>query len=399
MKEFKRSFVLIISLSICAVLLMVGAIYYLYGENHAVLADRFVQDKEALSRLMQNSSEIHRLWIEGEDSREWGLFKKSCLKQYGITNSFDESLLRCNPLLLECNVLFTKKLNYHFKKHSGQKSYRYLTKSNTSHVSLPHSGYLFTIRDNQSGKHLDLLLTDQCQEVYLQNRVYAYGEEVLGKVAEDFRFDNFNQNIYLDRHLVTNAEINEWIDFGNSVFTKGLMKKEGNQLFLPAIHLSKSQMENFCSFKGKQLMLAHYFDAATFLPMDLNEVMPLKNNRSPYYWTKKKSEFKPDCHFFYAQECLKLNPFHLNSTDPTWAGIMDSMGGVFEAFRNPIDPESNLKASSFYFPFNSPWHKLGFRAGWDGEGGELRHFDFKSIAPDVMPEKFEVGFRCMRESK
>jgi hypothetical protein len=158
-------------------------------------------------------------------------------------------------------------------------------------------------------------------------------------------------------------------------------------------------MENYCSFKGKQLMLAHYFDAATFLPMDMNEVLPKKNNRSPYYWTKKKSEYKADCNLVFAEECPAKKSFRLNMTGPTWAGIMDPMGGVFEAFRNPIDPESNLKASSYYFNFKSPWHKLGFRAGWDGDGFELNHFDFKGINPSVGVDKFKVGFRCMRESK
>ncbi|MGZ3787486.1 MAG: hypothetical protein ACXVLQ_03135 [Bacteriovorax sp.] len=401
MKEFKRYFVPLLSLSICAVLIIGVGFFYLKNQQNEPKSDQFVQDKLALERLLQNSSEIHRIWNEGEDSREWNLYKNDCLKLHKISSPFDESLMRCNPMLLECNARFNKKLNYHLVKPIGrnQKLYRYLTKSNTAHVGLKNSGYLFTIEDNLSHKHLDLLLVDQCQEVFLQNRAYAYGEEVTGKGHEDYRFDNFSQNIYIDRHLVTNAEINEWIDFGNPEFTKGLRKKEADETFLAATYLTEEQMLNYCSFKGKQLMLAHYFDAATFLPLDLSDVLPAKNSRSPYYWTKKRSEFKADCNLLYAEECSSRKAYQLNSTGPTWAGIMDSMGGVFEVFRNPIDPESNLKASSFYFNFKSPWHKLGFRAGWDGEGFELRHFDFKGINPDVSIDKFQVGFRCMRESK
>jgi hypothetical protein len=407
MKDFKRYIVPLLSLSICAVLLVSGWIFYPKIKNPIAKTDQFVQDREAINRLLQNSSEIHRIWNEGEDSREWNLVKQECLKHFNITSTIDESLLRCNPILLECNYLFNPKLNYHFIKpetgnEKNPKLYRYLTKSNTNHVGLEQSGYLFTVEDKLSHKRLDLFLADQCQEVFLQNRVYAYGEEISGKPSEDvedYRFDNFNQNIYIDRHLVTNAEVNDWIDFGNSNFTKGLLKIEADELFMPATGLNYSQMENFCSFKGKQMMQAHYFDAATFLPMDMDEVNPKKNSRSPYYWTKKKSEFKEDCSLLYAQECVRKKAYHLNSTTPSWAGIMDSMGGVFEVFRNPIDPESNLKASSYYFNFKSPWHKLGFRAGWDGEGFELRHFDFKGINPELTVDKFQVGFRCMRESK
>lgn len=403
MKEFKRYIVPLLSVSLCAVLLF-GA-WTLWQKDHGLdsKTEQFVQEKAALNRLLQNSSEIQRIWTEGEDAREWPQIKKECLAFNKIKSSFDESLLRCSPMLLDCHVRFSKKLNYHFVKpdHDSNKLYRYMTKSNSAHVGLTTPGYLFVLEDNLSHKQLNLFLADQCQEVFLQKRAYAYGEELNTKTASDatdYRFDNFGQNIYLDRHLVTNAEVNEWIDFGNADFTKGLSKKEGDQLFLPATQLLYEQMENYCSFKGKQVLLAHYADAATFLPMDLSDVLPKNNPRSPYYWTKKKSEFKEDCNLIFAEECLAKKPFQLNSTAPTWAGLFDSMGGVFEVFRNPIDPESNLKASSFYFNFKSPWHKLGFRAGWDGEGFDLRHFDFRGINPAQSVEKYQVGFRCMREA-
>ena len=360
MKDFKRYIVSLLSLSICAVLILGGWFLYLKNEKPNGMTDHFVQDKAALERLLQNSSEIHRIWNEGEDSREWNLVKQECLKYLKISSTFDESLMRCNPMLLQCNFLFNRKLNYKFVKpemSNNKKLYRYLTKSNTSHVGLQQSGYLFTVEDILSHKRLNLFLEDQCQEVFLQNRIYAYGEEINGKPledVEDYRFDNFNQNIYIDRHLVMNSDINEWIDFGNPNFTKGLKITEDDELFMPATNLDYSQMENFCSFKGKQIMQAHYFDAATFLPMDLAEIEPSKNNRSPYYWTKKKSEFKEDCKYLYAQDCVSKKEYTINSTSPSWAGIMDSMGGVFEVFRNPIDPESNLKASSYYFKFQSP---------------------------------------------
>ncbi|MDO9183848.1 MAG: hypothetical protein Q7U04_15645 [Bacteriovorax sp.] len=411
MKEFKSYIVPLLTLSLCAVLLTGSWFFYLKKDIPSAKSDQFIQDKEALGRLLQNSSEIQKMWTEGEDSRVWGTIKTECLRQFKITSPFDESLLRCNPMLLECNFLFNPKLNYRLVKpetNNGNnlKWYRYLTKSNSAHVGLEHSGFLFTIEDKLSHKHLDLFLADQCQEVFLQKRIYAYGEEVIDKPSEDiedYRFDNFNQNIYIDRHLVMNSEINDWIDFGNPNFTKGLKKIEDDSLFMPASGLDYNQMENYCSFKGKQILQAHYFDAATFLPSDLTDTTPNKNNRSPYYWTKKKSEFKSDsldnCALFYAEECQEKKRFQLNSSGPSWAGVLDSMGGIFEVMRNPIDPESNLKASSYYFNFKSSWHKLGFRANWNGEGFELRNFDFLGLNPAGAIDKFKVGFRCMRESQ
>lgn len=396
MKNYKR---FIVPVLVCAGIFALAGIFFYREQKESNNPDRFVQEKAALSRLIQNSSEIHRIWIEGEESREWSLIKTECLKYLGVTEKFDESLLRCNPILLQCHARFSKNLSYRLVglEEFNQLPYRYLTKSNSSYRKLREVGAAVTVFDLESKKRLDIFLEDQCHEVYLEERAYAYGEPIDSKDGDDYRFDNFNRHIYLDTHLVTNAEVNDWIRFGNDDFTRGLKEKNGNDLFLPATHLTYSQMENFCSFKGKQLMLAHFFDAATFLPMDLNEKIPKKNLRSPYYWTKKASEYKSDCNLIYSKDCLKKKPYQLNSIDPSWAGIRDSMGGVFEAFRNPIDPESNLKASSFYFDSKSSWHKLGFRAGWSGEGFDLRHFDFRGLNPFVAVDTFQVGFRCMRE--
>ena len=391
MRHFKRFIAVVL---FCAV--VIGGAYAIMR----VMPDDSTQmtiKKEGLLRLVKNSAEIQRVWSEGEESREWLAAKDLCLKKWKIDKSFDESLLRCSPQILQCVYEIKKQKDFTFISDAKTSQiYRYLTRSNVSHNNLNPSGVALTLEDVQSKEKLDIFLNDSCHEVYLEQRIYAYGEPPETKDVQDYRFDNFDQHIYLDRHLVTNAQINDWILFGNSDFTKGLKIAEGNELFQPATNLTELQMQNFCSFKGKQLLMAHFFDAATFLPMDLEEKTPARNLRSPYYWTKKKSEFKADCSLFFAEECLKKESFALNRSNPSWAGIMDSMGGVFEAFRNPIDPESNLKASSFYFPFNSQWHRLGFRASWDGEGSEARNFDFKGFGPEGKIDKFKVGFRCMR---
>lgn len=397
MGKFKRFYV---PMLLCAVLVAGASAYYTFFNQKRKKPDHFIQDKAGLLRLLKNSSEIHRLWNEGEESREWKEMKLACQSHFNFGNDFDESLLRCHPILIECLALFGKNLDYKINKNEEfNKYYRYISKSNTAHVGLSESGILVEIEDLITQKKLDLFLKDNCHEIYLEQRVYAYGEPPESKDAPDYRFDNFDRHIYIDKHLVTNSEINDWIDFGNEDFTKGIMKKSGGDFFMPAVDLNEAQMENFCSFKGKQLLLAHFFDAATFLPMDLKDINPKKNDRSPYYWTKKKSEFKEDCNLFYAKECTSKKSFRLNSAGPTWSGLMDPMGGVLEAFRNPIDPDSNLKASSFYFDFKSSWHKLGFRAKWDGEGRDVRNFDFRGFNPFLAIDKYQVGFRCMREEK
>ena len=396
MEKFKR---FIVPLIICAVLLMVAVGLWSYFEKNNSKPDYFAQQKAGLNRLLKNSSEIQRIWEEAEDSREWSLVQDQCFKDLGLSQKFDLTLLRCNPILLECIHRFGKNLPFKLKSFEefDGKIYRQITKSNSSYRGLSETGINLTLMDDETNQSLQLFLVDNCHEVYLEQRAYAYGQPPETKDAVDYRFDNFNRHLYLDNRLVANFEINDWITFGNPDFTKGLKKSSGDDLFMPATTLTKIQMENYCSYKGKQLMLAHFFDAATFLPMDMEEKIPKNNQRSPYYWTKKSSDFKPDCKTIYSKNCVNKFGYQINVIGPSWAGLNDSMGGVFEAFRNPIDPDSNLKASSFYFDAFSSWHKLGFRAGWDGEGFQLRNFDFRGLNPYNVSETFKVGFRCMRE--
>jgi hypothetical protein len=250
--------------------------------------------------------------------------------------------------------------------------------------------YVFSLEDAESHETLDVALADQCHELYLEQNIYSYGEAPTGKVKEDYQFDTFNRHIYFDQNLVTNSDINEWVKYDHTESTQGLkVETIGNNLFLPSTHLTLKQMQNYCSFKGKQLMSAHIYDAATFLTQE--------KTRSTYYWTKKRNDVKVSCDLVFFEECLAEKKWRANSSSPSWAGLHDSLGGVMEAFRNPVDSESNLKASSFYFPQHSPWHRLGFRAHWDGEANSLRNFDFKGLGPQREENSYQVGFRCMRE--
>jgi hypothetical protein len=360
MKKFKSIFFIVL---LCLLLVVI----YLRKKT-SDNSDQYGRRLVGLQRLLSNAKTIHRIWNEGEDSREWGMVRKQCLKKFGITEAFDESLLRCHPFLIACVDEFLSKNPVKIKNSS----YNY-------------PAYIYTLVDQESHEQLKVSLSDQCHELYLEPKIYTYGLSIKG--AEDFQFDNFNQHLYFDQHLVTNSEISEWNKYDSLSDVK--FQANGNNLFLPATQLTLKQMHNFCSFKGKQLMLSSLFDAATFLTQD--------KTRSPFYWTKKQKEQNIGCDFIYSQECLKDKKWKINSSPPSWAGLYDSMGGVFEVTRNTIDSESNLKVSSFYFPKNSPWHRLGFRAYWDGEGNSQRNFNFKGIDPVNSDDKFQVGFRCMRE--
>ena len=273
MKYFKRIFIFV-------TLGLLGLAHFLRQERWDN-PDYFIRKKDALLRLTNSSKELHRIWFDGEDSKEWTLVKTQCLKKFGITDSFDESMLRCHPMLISCVDDFLDKKPF-----------------NLSQISFQYPHYIFSLKDNQSSEQLDIALADNCHELYLEQNTYVYGEAPKVRGSEDYQFDNFNRHIYFDQHMVTNSEINEWLKYDQSAATKGLVPQSlGNNLFLPAGHLTLKQMHNYCSYKGKQLMLAHFFDAATFLTQD--------RNRSPYYWTKKRSERDNNCEYIFSKECIQ----------------------------------------------------------------------------------------------
>lgn len=375
MKKFKRRFILI---GIFALLFLGSAQLWLYKTT---MPERNVQDKGELNELVRKSSEIQRVWWEGEDSEIWPEVKEKCLQHYLIKNNFDESLLRCNPILLKCMNLFSKKWQNSIDEDvpivGAQKG---------------ESGGYFIKLNGKNNSHLNFLLKDYCHESFLEEKTYAYGELPKQSEGEDFLFDNINQKIYIDKHLVTRREYQDFQKANNMILEEEI---KGDDLFLPADNITLKAMQDYCLFKGKELMNAHIFDAATFLWSE-NSPNAKWLKRSPFYWTKNTKAKIENCDQVFTKECLEQKKIRINSISPTWSGLQDSLGGVMEVFRNPIEPDKNLKVSSFYLNRNSSWHALGKRAKWTGEGNNIRYFNLEDADIDSGLTSIRVGFRCMR---
>ncbi len=375
MKNFKRRFILI-GIFALLFLLIVGI-----WPKSTKKTERFVQDSNELAELVKKSSEIQRIWWEGEDSSIWSEVKEQCLNLYGIKNSFDESLMRCNPMLLNCMNLFSKKWKDSIDENI------FLT---SAQMGLG-GGYQVKLL-GKNNRHLNILLKDFCHESFLEEKTYAYGEMPKKNEGEDFLFDNINQKIYLDKHLVTKREYQDFQKASGQISNE---RATGDELFLPIDNISLQDMHNYCLFKGKELMNAHIFDAATFLWND-NSPGSKWLRRSAYYWTKNLKSKIESCDQVFTKECIGSHVYKINSISPSWAGLQDSMGGVMEVFKNPIEPDKNLKVSSFYLSRSSIWHALGKRAKWTGEGNDLRYFDLEDAEIDPGLTSIRVGFRCMR---
>jgi hypothetical protein len=249
-----------------------------------------------------------------------------------------------------------------------------------------HYGVLVKLEVEEiPGMSWPILLTDSCRDVYLPERVYNYGPK-----GSDFRWDNIDRKIFIDKFYVTNQQVNDWkvlTGRGDTII------KDRNRWPEPAF-INKSEQIKFCSFWGKRLLEAKLLDAASMTPSDLNNPRPERILKAQTPWQRDLSktflgmsrvnpdyQLTPlDCQLAEVDGCPKK---HLNTDSATWMGINFTLGYSPESLHNFIYPDKNLKMSSHFLPASSKWHELGLRSKWNGIQGED---GFNNIA-----------FRCYEE--
>lgn len=391
------------------------------GELPGVSKQKY-QFAKAVEEVLKD---LNRRWLLGDDNELWQKGNESCKEVLGQNTFVNFSYLACNPGLIEClgrnNFSFkvaVDKKNYQvafskaFKTQQGaDRHYQIVTRSNGSSLHRPEYAVEVELVSGQfPGLSSRLLLGDICGMTYLPHGKYAYGPMPgkLNRNHKEWNWDNHGRFLYLDKFMVTNRDIIDWVEFGNGN-PDLLAGTAGKVLAAPATHLLPEQMEKFCAFRGKQLMQAHVYDAATFVPFK-NELKEKTIHRGAYPWSFKDSvghlyqaqrdgSFTPTqetCQIVYSSECIGEFPLeHRGKLSNAWTGLYQVLGGYPEYMKNQIEPDKNVKMSSFYFPAVSGWHKLAMRSFWDGQGHELQNF-----APETFPEvngEIEVGFRCMKE--
>lgn len=389
---------------------------------------KLVNKKKTLEYLVLASLKLKKVWKEGfSDDLNEGQFSKCKIRLKSLKN-VDSSYFRCNANFMECFLdqvkgriklknkdgsiesVLAKKI----KINGSEKFGKVVTRWNERGVFVPNYANAINLSLNDSD--LTILLEDSCKEVFLPERVYSY---VRDDSQGSLRWDNFDQNIFLDKFQVTFREVLEWKKSINIKFKMPDLVDPSES----AYGLTKGEMRNYCSFKGKQLLQAHIWDAATYLPQDYENVRPKKIRRNPYPWTRKKrnaflwksrnfSDFvfeKKFCNLVFTSDCLGLAPFKKHSINSSsWIGLFQVLGGIPETMFNPIQNDKNLSLSSFYFPADSVWHQLGKRAHWDGSDFKEKNIFWKNEInfdkgfrklKNKLSSNIKIGFRCMRKLK
>lgn len=253
--------------------------YFSFNRENAAL---FKKEREAHQRLWKVIPSLSRLWESSESSEEWKKLRQNCLDQFHLKQKFNEALLlSCHPLVMSC---YAQEVNAHSEKYDFRFKtigvhltpyYRYITKENSNHLVETESGYLFTLVDKKTDLSLDVVFSDRCREVYLEQSTYLY---------KDQSFDNIGRHLYIDSYLVTNYDINDWINYGNA---KNLEVSKPNDWFRPATTLNKNQMQDYCAFKGRSILKAEWYHAASAWPPDVQKDR-LVPSPYAYYWAKIK---------------------------------------------------------------------------------------------------------------
>jgi hypothetical protein len=372
--------------------------------------------------LNSAANAIHKRWSLGDYD---GIFKtgeKKCGGILGKIKNLDPFFFRCNPKVLQC--LFEKdpvKAKYGSKIYNVNISAKFPParyRPKTRRIYRPHQiaedvfdGVEIELKFQGAHKkyRLQIWLQNICSDSYLPQRFYGHGAR--GE-SDQLNFDNFGRTIFIDKFLVRNSDITEWID--TKPTDQGIPYPKVVDFPKPATNLSLNQMKAYCQHSGKRLLTPHLFDAASFLPRNFENPKPIKVYKPLYPWGHLKSQFflhgaqkrntkikKEDCRYAIVEECMGLKTMDEQFVNSTWIEMYQSLGGVFEAFNYSFSLKKNLKLSSKYLKAASRWHQIGKYVDWDGVGFGLNSFglgDSNGVnIPFSEDGKFEVGFRCYRE--
>ncbi len=356
--------------------------------------------------LVAAATKLQRIWIEGDLENIWN---KNCEESLGKKKNISEYYTRCNPSFLQCyfgNMKFIK-VEYNGDEFQisperiNNKVYTYDKLEKSIQVNLRHK--------SNSDQSLNVILQDACHETYLPQRVYTHTSFENDQVSY-WKWDNFNRHIFVDKFLVTNRDVLDWLDFDEqnnfTEFEKKNLSK--SKKAAPVTTLTVDKMKKYCEFFGKKILSSYVFDAATFHPGDYDNTSPSGFITSYFPWTDRfKESFlyksknddyqltKKDCDLIFTKECtFKYMMEFYSRKSSSWIGIFQVMGGYPQYLEPGVYKYENLFLSSKYFDNSSLWHRLGRRSYWSGNG-----FQDKDFLKDIMPANIEemgVGFRCMR---
>ena len=270
-----------------------------------------------------------------------------------------------------------------------------------------------------NGESKPFELNNFCQQVTLPNGAY-WGDRSNDKNKRIWHTSNVNYSV--DKFLVRNIDIREWLLRKKDSSLKKLNEFQKEDYFRPSVNLSADEMESFCRFRGMEVLNSRVRAALTFhhgrSQSDLIPLEPpsfnspehpfgIRKQDSPQYRFSHAKDGdlkikKEDCRLIYSSECLEYPYFELFPNSMGWSGVSELLGGPAEYVKNLKYPRKNLHPSSYYHPIKSKVHQAGVRVYWSGKDHRRIDFNFFTepffeVNKDKPEDYFDVGFRCMKK--
>lgn len=349
-------------------------------------------------------------WQQGDLEETYATKYWAC-DELPFSTTVAPAYLQCNPHYLECwargksgvpavipveldGKTYNVKLRATYPEigeySKGKRHGSWVTRGGLDNPIAPWSGLLVELEVEGVKGFWSMILEDTCRMQDLPERRYSYGPRPQRhERVQEMDWDNSGRKISIDKFLVSRSDVNQWVLTAR--VDKVKISEDRKNWALPSTELSEEQQTEYCAWLGKRRMEAHIWDAATMPPANVKRPFPDFSVKPWLPWSRdKKGSFfeaaeldtqwtprQQDCELAFVSECKDLYAYRPHSSDNvSWMGIYHVLGGTPEQFRNPVQPQLDLKASSVNLLASSPLHQLGRRQ----EGKDV-----------------PAGFRCYRE--
>lgn len=318
--------------------------------------------------------------------------------QVGQWKQIPDRYFQCNVDFLTCAIRYEFENRIEFKHLKYQPVLPVTLSPSKDTKKILRS--LQVKRVDNSKKYM-IELKDICHQVELPKNRY-----LAGNIKSAGMLFDIDQKIMIDRHQFTYGKLRDL----KKAFPRKLVDVApayARMWYEPVRKVQAKHMSELCHLSGKELLVSEYFDAATFLPKELDGNHQ-NEFKGPFIYSDSKILEnvlgERPCSKLVSREC-KPETFIL-SEQFSWIGVGQVHGGLMEylppLFSNDRK-KHNVWPSSIFFARPSIYHHLGKRLSWTTDTLLKKTFsdeqaDKVETDLDQLPEKLEVGFRCYQKS-
>lgn len=375
----KKNGIILSLIIFCVIIITIFIILYLPSYKKVSLQ----KEQPTISHLQSDFfQELELLWIKG--ARHQLLLEHKCTKLLFPDIPSARLLSAFNPVWLGCLI------NIREVSTSKIFTYPFIAFKNSSPLPFEAKQYWNKNKDRYEFKVkiekyiFKIELKISAKEKYLPRRIYL--DENSSRDQKNY-WDNLNRDIYIDEYNVSSFDYIYWFNELN----EKKMPYPANifDYWMPVTNVSVENMKKYCLSENKKLLTSALYNAATALPLRLNEMdkKMIVNSFDP--WAKYQSlsllnqpirelikNNNLPCDRFMMKECFNHQDYGLSSV--SWIGMRQVFGPVAQFLDNVSFPKEKI------MPFGNNWSYTPDHTGL------FTRVDLEQSDLSL------VGFRCYR---